>query len=109
MAQKGHYHFRRKGWGMIRNYWTNTRLKPGRANAESSSSKFSVWGFHFKGVRFLCPSSLAACEGSLFPGLVLLPAYSFTWQVAHGSGISNILKSPLWTDFTFTASQNSLS
>lgn len=83
MAQKRHYHFRRKdGWGMIRKYWPDTRLKPGKANAESSSSKSSVWGFHFKGVRLLCPSSSAACDICLFLGLVLLPVYSFTWQVS---------------------------
>lgn len=78
MAQKRHYHFRRKGWSIIGKYWANTRLKSGTANAESSRS--SVWGFHFKGVSILCPSSCAARGVCPFLGLVLLPVYSFPWQ-----------------------------
>lgn len=55
MAQKGHYHFRRKGWGMIRNYWTNTRLKPGKQMLNPLALSSVYGAFISKGSDFSAP------------------------------------------------------
>lgn len=61
-----------------------------RANAEPSDSCVRAWGFHFKGLGWLCPCGSAACDGCLSLRLILLPVCSVPFTASR-SGISEPL------------------
>lgn len=61
-----------------------------RANAEPSNSCVRAWGFHFKGLGWLCPCGSAACDGCLSLRLILLPVCSIPFTASR-SGISEPL------------------
>lgn len=87
---------RERKCGILMKHWTKAKLKPSRANSKRCSSLSSV-----KGLLWLFPSSFADCETLLSSGST--SACSCPWQVSHGSGTSDILRSPV--PLTFTASR----
>ena len=79
---------------MMRGCWTKARVKASRV-----ISKFCVSMSLTARLRSLTPFSFVDCNILLFLGLAPLPVGSFTWQVSHDSGGSNILGSPIPSKF----------
>lgn len=71
--------------------WTKTKLRLRRENAKSCSSMSGIWGFNFKGLRWLCTSSFAGCSYSFSLGLGPCPVSSPSQQM---SAICGFLSQP---------------
>lgn len=99
MAQNMYCHSKREEWEdheRISGLKQHQHSSP-RKNSKSCSSMFTAKGF-----RWIYPSSFSACNTYLFVRLVLVCECSSLWQISHGSGIFNILASPLTSTFHST-------
>lgn len=65
--------------GIVGKYWIKAMRKPSRENMSG------IWDFN--GLRWLRPSSFAACTTGLSLGLDSLPACSSPRQMSHSSGV----------------------
>lgn len=81
--------------GTIRQYQTKAKPKSNRASTKSSLS-VQYLRPNFKWLRWLCPSSSASHSISSSAGSI---SCASLWQGSHGTGISNILETPLETRF----------
>jgi hypothetical protein len=89
---------------MARKDWTKARLKTSGANSKLCVSMSDVKAL------FRSPTPFCVDSNTLLSlGLVPLPVSSFSQQIFHDSGNSNILGPPINPGFTFTASYNGLS
>lgn len=90
-----HYHCKRERRNIVRGCWTKARMKTSRV-----VSKFCV---SMSGITALLrsPTSFSFVDWNMlfFLGLVPLLVGSFTCQVSHDSGSSNILGSSITSKF----------
>lgn len=81
MKHNIHYHSKREKLSIVKKYWARVRLRSSKANAKSYSSIS-----HVKRLRWLTPSSLAACNIHLslwlilFSGCISIGRYPGLWH-----------------------------
>ena len=80
---------------MVKKHWTKARLKTSWTNCKLC---FSI---SYIKMLFRCPTTLSFVDGNIQLSLetLPLPVSSFSWQVSHCSGISNMLGFPRQSRF----------